>query len=60
MTIVKEMPDRSAGRLGYIHSCTDADTGKERNMDNLEKVEKLNTEDFILAIRDCLAKKLGV
>ena len=41
MTIVKEMPDRSAGRLGYIHSCTDADTGKERNMDNLEKVEKL-------------------
>ncbi len=41
MTIVKEMPDRSAGRLGYIHSCADADTGKEQNMDNLEKVEKL-------------------
>ena len=41
MTIVKEMPDRSAGRLGYIHSCTVADTGKEQNMDNLEKVEKL-------------------
>jgi dimethylargininase len=41
MTIVKEMPDRSAGRLGYTHSCTVADTGKEQNMDNLEKVEKL-------------------
>ena len=35
-------------------------TGDLAIITSLEKVEKLNTEDFILAIRDCLAKKLGV